>query len=1094
MSRKIKDTFNLLDHDHIEGWVQVRYLLNNVFQSVKKSDDLWGEFWNCLRDLHAKNNFDYFEICDDDNIMNCPLTQHNIPILMELLSTVQYKWKALGTALKLHDVDQYEEQVPNNYNSLKSVLCAWIKKKDNFPTLSLLQTVLALDSLSKRNLARDLESRLKQLRQLKCFSPQVKPSKHNMGILCSSDTEITDGKYSILGILCSHTEQVTYQWEKNGQALNNGPSYSGVNDSVLVILRTIPEIEGKYRCIVTQSEKDLVSNEVNVSIIYSSLKKHILQCYNESKEIAVSSRLTDTQKKFINVNLQDSNRNKVEYHKIFGDYEEGKLLFFSGIPGSGKTTLMKKLIKDWACGEALKDAKLVFYIPLSKCKSTNYSTFHHLLGCCIEHRAEEIQKTVREIEECDGKGYCFILDEMNDFCCDGSSYIYKLINKFYLPFAEVIVSSLPENLPTVQCKIYKDLEIIGFDKGSLIEFIDSHFGEGDEELKNYFDSLEMIPPMYLIPLNLCHICYIHKTSGGEIDLPESQTILYQKLIFLMVKHHLERHGKKKNLCSFDDLKQFSSFNSITKLAFNMLNTKTKNVTLAHLKEWDIKSTEDDLIDLWSLEMIKVNEELMTGKTLSFLYPSVRNFLAAYYILNLSKREKLDEFKEENRRQVDYLKNKSSINYSSVIPTTVWIFYCGLETFDFDGDFDRFKDIIIFFTLKNKIRFICETSQTKVVDQIMDTFQNEIPLFSIIEEKVYKMFNWVTTDTKQTDIRVSFDSSKKLDLCSKVTSNKIFQEIVTLYTTKYFDPKEILEFCSKLNHCSLLEILEIHLININSDKSNLIATQLKSLTSLKQMTLHCKPGTGDGIPQLLHGLQGLHVVMRLEFEQLNTNALKAVSTIFKSLHGPQISVLQLSGCEFNMDISESFASGVSQLLHLKTLNLSHNKIGNEITQIAKALEHLQNLETLDLSNNKINPSGAKDLSSAFEHLKKLKYLNLSRNNIGTCGARNLVTKIPFLISLISIDILDNDINVLAANEIQKELQSNKNLEVAKLGLQQTFPTKTENAPNNIVEFNEDGEEANAEPNSCIRYIRIIICIIICIMFIVANTWENYVYHR
>ena len=47
---------------------------------------------------------------------------------------------------------------------------------------------------------------------------------------------------------------------------------------------------------------------------------------------------------------------------MFKVYRSSELILVEGRPGSGKTTLVHKTVKDWASGEILCKSKLVFLV------------------------------------------------------------------------------------------------------------------------------------------------------------------------------------------------------------------------------------------------------------------------------------------------------------------------------------------------------------------------------------------------------------------------------------------------------------------------------------------------------------------------------------------------------------------------------------------------------------------------------------------------------------------------------------------------------------------------------------------------------------
>ena len=94
-------------------------------------------------------------------------------------------------------------------------------------------------------------------------------------------------------------------------------------------------------------------------------------------------------------------KEKVEYAEVFGEYESGALILVEGFPGTGKTTLTQKIVKDWARGITLKKAKVVLLVPLTMLSLTNKDqTLTDILGQLF-HNQKRIQKLLlEEVENC----------------------------------------------------------------------------------------------------------------------------------------------------------------------------------------------------------------------------------------------------------------------------------------------------------------------------------------------------------------------------------------------------------------------------------------------------------------------------------------------------------------------------------------------------------------------------------------------------------------------------------------------------------------------------------------------------------------------
>ena len=62
-------------------------------------------------------------------------------------------------------------------------------------------------------------------------------------------------------------------------------------------------------------------------------------------------------------------KEKIKYEQAFGTHRDSEIILVLGRPGSGKTTLVHKVIKDWVQGIILKGAELVYLISLQSLTS-----------------------------------------------------------------------------------------------------------------------------------------------------------------------------------------------------------------------------------------------------------------------------------------------------------------------------------------------------------------------------------------------------------------------------------------------------------------------------------------------------------------------------------------------------------------------------------------------------------------------------------------------------------------------------------------------------------------------------------------------------
>ena len=139
-------------------------------------------------------------------------------------------------------------------------------------------------------------------------------------------------------------------------------------------------------------------------------------------------------------------KEKVEFEEVFGQYNSGALILVEGRPGSGKTTLMHKVARDWALKKnILVNAVIVVLVPIRIFRTNDKDvTLSDIFKMCISND-EERSKVLYNIEKESGEGVCFIIDGLDEYehhnDCD--TMILKLICKHLLPLAMVIVASHP---------------------------------------------------------------------------------------------------------------------------------------------------------------------------------------------------------------------------------------------------------------------------------------------------------------------------------------------------------------------------------------------------------------------------------------------------------------------------------------------------------------------------------------------------------------------------------------------------------------------------------------------------------------------------
>ena len=178
---------------------------------------------------------------------------------------------------------------------------------------------------------------------------------------------------------------------------------------------------------------------------------------------------------------------RVEYCEILkldNGTDAGKRIIISGVPGSGKTTLVRQLCKDLVLGNLPSDYTLVVLVELRELilllKDQEEAQLHHFLKK-FKHKVD-ISQVCQELERSDGKGMLLVLDGFDEL--DARMKSCQLLRDLlsiesnYLPECDILVTSRPVTCPDVLELMqppHHHLEILGFSEGCIASFVRNYF-------------------------------------------------------------------------------------------------------------------------------------------------------------------------------------------------------------------------------------------------------------------------------------------------------------------------------------------------------------------------------------------------------------------------------------------------------------------------------------------------------------------------------------------------------------------------------------------------------------------------------------------
>lgn len=325
-----------------------------------------------------------------------------------------------------------------------------------------------------------------------------------------------------------------------------------------------------------------------------------------------------------------------------------KLLMVIGVAGSGKSMAFRKLILDWVEERSHQHVSFLFPLPFRELKKFEDSKASFV--DIIQTLYPETKKLRKQDYRSDDCKLMFIFDGLDEY--DGKLdfrnttllgdhtdvttlnilVVNLLRNRLLYRALFVIFSRTPVKRSIPWDTPYDEIDVRGFRDSEREEYFKKRFKDPDQAARviAYINSSKTLRIMCHLPLFCSLVADEHqrrfKEQGMGAEVPRSITYMYTKLLLALTRQHRTFRAPQ---CSPDKERDFLM--KLGKLAFNMLEQGQFKITKSDWKEQGMNDKEAVINSGLCMQYITKPMVLYQEKVMSFIHPTMQEYLAALYV-------------------------------------------------------------------------------------------------------------------------------------------------------------------------------------------------------------------------------------------------------------------------------------------------------------------------------------------------------------------------------------------------------------------------------------------------------------------------------